>query len=233
MGGGGDSRIPSILKEIFSDNATCGLSPYSLEYKLLTDNAALCTTASGARSRCLSVNVVVRTYDFDPEVAAAQIDSWVRELRPALVVGESLGAVQAIRVKGVPHILVSPSLGAPLYFGHLAFLALIPGVTALLDHIYKPKPGDRQKLHFDFRTMRKYLLHRRIALLNSPLMGGKDRFFAFFGAKDHYRKTGVVSVRLYRKYFGSTYALYRGTHFMEEDFVRTLLADKIREFLAL
>ena len=44
MGGGGDSRIPSILKEALPQ-----------------------------------LNVVVRTYDFDPEVAAEQIQSWVTE----------------------------------------------------------------------------------------------------------------------------------------------------------
>ena len=100
MGGGGDSRIPSILKEALPQ-----------------------------------LNVVVRTYDFDPEVAAEQIQSWVSEIRPDLVVGESLGAVQTIRIKGVPHILVSPSLNAPLYLGYLAWLALIPGVTWIFDHI--------------------------------------------------------------------------------------------------
>src|SRR5574344_169273 len=116
MGGGGDSRIPSILRENVNSYIPKG---------------------DGRR-----INVVVRTYDFDPEIASAQISSWVDELKPALVMGESLGSVHAIRVKGVPHILVSPSLNAPLYLGYLAFLALIPGVTQLLDYIYKPKPGD-------------------------------------------------------------------------------------------
>ena len=134
MGGGGDSRIPSILKEALPQ-----------------------------------LNVVVRTYDFDPEVAAEQIQSWVSEIRPDLVVGESLGAVQTIRIKGVPHILVSPSLNAPLYLGYLAWLALIPGVTWIFDHIYKPKDGDRQKLHFTFPVLRKYRSHRRVALENATL----------------------------------------------------------------
>ena len=88
MGGGGDSRIPSILRENVNSYIPKG---------------------DGRR-----INVVVRTYDFDPEIASAQISSWVDELKPALVMGESLGSVHAIRVKGVPHILVSPSLNAPL-----------------------------------------------------------------------------------------------------------------------
>ena len=78
MGGGGDSRIPRLLRERFE----------------------------GTDLRC-----IVRTYDFDPETGHAQIASWVEELRPDLVIGESLGAIQALRVRGIPHLFVSPSLG--------------------------------------------------------------------------------------------------------------------------
>ena len=46
MGGGGDSRIPSILK-----------------------------------GQLDGLDVVVRTYSFDPDVAWVQISSWVDELR--------------------------------------------------------------------------------------------------------------------------------------------------------
>lgn len=196
MGGGGDSRIPSIL------NGHIG-------------------------------GVVVRTYDFDPERAGRQISAWVDELKPSLIIGESLGSLNAIRIKGLPHILVSPSLNAPLYFGYLAFLTRIPGVTALLDRIYRPREGDRQKLHFTFGTMRKYLPLRKEALMNSPSCGGKDYFFAFFGTRDHYRRSGIVSIRTYRKYFGDSYAVYCGTHFMEEEFIVSMLVPKIKEVLGI
>lgn len=196
MGGGGDSRIPSIL------NGHIG-------------------------------GVVVRTYDFDPERAGRQISALVDELKPSLIIGESLGSLNAIRIKGLPHILVSPSLNAPLYFGYLAFLTRIPGVTALLDRIYRPREGDRQKLHFTFGTMRKYLPLRKEALMNSPSCGGKDYFFAFFGTRDHYRRSGIVSIRTYRKYFGDSYAVYRGTHFMEEEFIVSMLVPKIKEVLGI
>ncbi len=201
MGGGGDSRIPSILAEHIN-----GCLP------------------SGCMVR---VSVIVRTYSFDPEEAWRQISAWVEELNPALIAGESLGSLNAIKIKGLPHVLVSPSLNAPLYFGYLAFLALIPGVTQLLDRIYKPREGDRQSLHFTFRTMRKYRRLRKEALANSPARGGKDSFFAFFGTKDHYRKSGIVSIRTYRKYFGDRYAIYDGTHFMEEEFVISMLIPEI------
>ena len=104
MGGGGDSRIPSILNEALTSHG---------------------------------VSVHVRTYDFDPEIAALQIAAWNDEVKPDLVIGESLGALHAIRIKGVPHLLVSPALNAPLYFELMAWLSLIPGVTAIFDRIYK------------------------------------------------------------------------------------------------
>lgn len=201
MGGGGDSRIPSILKEYFSSDTS------------------------------LDIKVVVRTYSFDPEEGRRQIEEWVDELSPSLVIGESLGAVQALRITGVPHILVSPSLNAPLYLGYLAFLALIPGVTALLDRIYRPKEGDRQKLHFSFRILRKYRAHRKAALADSASQNAADRCFAFFGTRDHYRKSGIVSVRTWEKYFGNTYEMYPGTHFMEEEFIISLLIPEIYKSL--
>lgn len=196
MGGGSDSRIPSIL----------------------------------ASETWQSVRVVARTYSFDPDVAAEQISAWVEELKPVLVIGESLGALHALRLRGVPHILVSPALNAPLYLYLLAWLSLVPGVTWLFDRIYKPREGDRQPLHFTSGILRKYRRHRKEALKGLPDDSGSDLFYAFFGTRDHYRLSGVVSVRTWRRYFGSgSYQLYEGTHFMEDEYVRTILADKIRE----
>lgn len=196
MGGGGDSRIPSILRDAFADE---------------------------------NIDVIVRTYDFDPEVAQAQIESWLEEIRPSLVIGESLGTIHAIKIAGIPHLLISPSLNAPLYLGYWSWLALVPGVTWLLDRIYKPKDGDRQKLHFKFLTLKKYLRHRREALANSIAAGSQDYFHAFIGTRDHYRKSGIVSIRTWKKYFGETYTLYEGTHFTEEEFIWSLVVPKIRE----
>ena len=198
MGGGGDSRIPSILADALS-----------------ADN----------------INVVVRTYDFDPEVGADQIAGWVSELQPELVIGESLGALQAMRVRGVPHIYVSPAMNSALYFEPLAWLTLIPGVTRFFDNFYRPKEGDRQPLHFIFSTLRKYRHHRKEALAASAADGGKYMNLAFFGTHDHYRRSGVVSVRSWRRLFGKdSYVMYEGTHFMEEEFIRSMLVPTVREF---
>lgn len=198
MGGGADSRIPSILRD--------SLARYD-------------------------ISVHVRTYDFDPETASVQIRSWVDEITPDLVIGESLGSLHAIRIKGIPHLFVSPALNAPIYFELMAWLSLIPGMTSLFDRIYKPREGDRQILHFTFRTLRKYRQHRKSALSQSPRNGGKDCFFAFIGTKDHYRKTGVVSLRTWKKHFGETYVTYDGTHFMEEEHIYLMLIPKILEVL--
>lgn len=179
------------------------------------------------------VRVVVRTYSFDPAVAAGQIAAWREELQPGLVVGESLGAIHAIRLRGIPHILVSPSLGAPKYLYRLAPLALIPGVPWLCSRIWRPREGDRQPLEFRFRTLRNYKAHWADALANTPAYGSPDPFFAFFGTRDHYRRTGVVRVSTWRKYFGNSFQIYDGTHFMEEEFVYSLLAPKILSVLHL
>ena len=58
-------------------------------------------------------------------------------------------------------------------------------------------------------------------------------FFAFFGTQDHFKKSGVVQVQLWRDIFGDTFQEYDGTHFMEEEYVASLLVPKVREMLAL
>lgn len=196
MGGGGDSRIPSILKD--------NLGP--------------------------DFEVVIRTYDFDPEVAGRQLSGWAAEVHPDLVIGESMGATHAIALKGYPHLFVSPSLNAPRYFAALAWLTFIPGVTALFDRIYRPRPGDRQRLHFTYRPLKKWRKVLGQALQNTPRNGSRDYFHAFFGTRDHYRRSGVVSIRSWKKWFGDgTWTVYDGTHFMEYEYVVSLLIPKIHE----
>ena len=196
MGGGGDSRIPRLLRERFAE----------------TD-----------------IRVIVRTYDFDPEVGRKQISGWVNELHPDLVIGESLGSVQALRITGVPHLYVSPSLGAPLILNRLAWLTLLPGGSALLHHIWPVKEGDRQPLLFKFPVMRKYKAHWEEAC-RAAREG--DYQYAFFGTRDHYKKSGAVNVDTWRKMFGDTFQEYEGTHFMEEEYVYSLLVPKILEVLS-
>ena len=198
MGGGAESRIPSILKDI--------LGP---EY-----------------------SIVIRTYDFDPEVASEQLASWAAGVSPDLVIGESMGAIHAVALRGYPHLFVSPSLNAPVFFRALASLAWIPGVTRFFDWYYHPKPGDRQALHFARKTLLKWPGIRKKALLNTPLNGSEDYFYAFFGTRDKFRRSGVVLIRTWRKYFGEgSWTVYDGSHFMEEEYIRSLLVPKILSLL--
>lgn len=198
MGGGGDSRIPSILKE--------NLGP--------------------------EFEVVVRTYDFDPEKARRQLSGWAEEVRPDLVIGESMGATHAIALRGYPHLFVSPSLNAPLFFMALSVLAWIPGVTRFFDWYYHPREGDRQTLHFDRRILHKWKGVYDDAMQNTPLHGSKDYFHAFFGTRDKYRRSGVVMVRTWKKFFGEgSWTIYEGTHFMEEEYIHSLLIPKILSVL--
>lgn len=176
------------------------------------------------------IDVVVRTYDFNPEIAAVQIASWVEELKPSLVIGESLGALQAMRIGGVPHIYVSPALNAPLFLGLLAPLCFVPGMRRLLNRVYRPKYEGRQVPDFTWRNLRPYLKHHRIALEAAA----GDSHFAFFGNSDHYRRSGVVSVRSWDRHFGEgSRAMYAGTHFMEEEYIHSMLIPKIMEILDL
>ena len=199
MGGGADSRIPGILGDCFSSADM--------------------------------PDVVVRTYDFNPDKAAGQIASWMEELHPDMLIGESLGAAHALvaRKEAMPVLLVSPALNAPVLFSRLAFLTAIPGVGALLDRIYRPRPGDRQSIHFCRANLRGWAELRSDALSRShaPAMT-----FAFFGDEDHYRRSGIVSVKTWKRCFGDdSFSIYHGSHFMEEEHVRSVLKEKILEML--
>lgn len=196
MGGGSDSRIPSILNEALPD-----------------------------------VEVICRTYSFDPEEASDQISSWMEEVKPDLVIGESLGCLHALRQTGVPRLLISPALNAPLYFEVLAWLTLIPGVTWIFDRIYRPREGDRQPLHFTFRTLRKYRRHRKLAFSSSSPSSCSAPIHAFIGTRDHYLRSAIVSVKTWKKHFGETFTLYDGTHFTEEEHIFSLVIPMILKVL--
>ena len=96
MGGGADSRIPSVLNEYFSGQSES------------------------------AVQVVCRTYSFDPEVAHEQIESWIEELGPDLIRGESLGSFHALRIYDRPVLLVSPALNSHIHFTVMSWLTWIP-----------------------------------------------------------------------------------------------------------
>ena len=201
MGGGADSRIPSVLNEYFSGQSES------------------------------AVQVVCRTYSFDPEVAHEQIESWIEELGPDLIIGESLGSFHALRIYDRPVLLVSPALNSHIHFTVMSWLTWIPGVSWYFGRKFRPREGDRQPLFFTRPVLKKYRLHGQTALRFKQ----KSAFevHAFFGTHDHYRRNGVVSIRRWKNLFGETFTLYDGTHFMELEYVHSLLVPKIKEVLSI
>ena len=131
-------------------------------------------------------------------------------------------------MRGIPHLFVSPSLGAPDVLVRLAWICKVPGGKALLHRIWRVKEGDRQPLRFEYDILKKYAAHWAAAK-KAAAEGGY--YYAFFGTRDHYRRSGVVKVSLWEEMFGKTYTIYDGTHFMEEEYVYALLIPKIHEIL--
>lgn len=197
MGGGSDSRIPSILCEHFN----------------VSDP---------------DVRVICNTYDFDPEIAHSQIEAWVDEYKPDLVIGESLGSLHALRIYGIPLLFVSPALNTPFFFKILSSVIWIPGMQTLFARIYRPREGDRQPLRFTRDILKNYEPHGRAALSRKE---DESYIHAFFGTRDHYRKSGVVSIKAWKKRFGNTYSIYDGTHFMENEHVYGILLPQVYKCL--
>ena len=87
---------------------------------------------------------------------------------------------------------------------------------------------------FDWEHLHDWKYYRDNALNNSPRSGGKDFFHAFFGTRDHYRRSGVVKVSTWKKcYGGDSFTMYGGTHFMEEEYILSLLIPKSLEVLGI
>lgn len=198
MGGGADSRIPSILREHFSISGD-------------------------------PIEVICRTYDFDPEIAHEQIEAWLKEFNPDLVIGESLGSLHALRITDIPLLFVSPALNTAFYFSLLSWLIWIPGMTRYFDNMYRPKEGDRQPLRFVRSILKKYRAHGKEALKGGCRDG--QYLHAYFGTHDHYRKSGVVSLQKWKRLFGESYTVYDGTHFMENEHVESILISDIYNVL--
>lgn len=178
-----------------------------------------------------SVTVVCRTYDFDPAVAHPVIRGWIDEFNPDLIIGESLGSIHALRIPDIPKLLVSPALGGPARLVSLAPWTRIPGVGWFCRRfIWRVKRPGRQKLTFRYGILKKYRAHGEALIANIPRVG---EVHAFIGDNDHYKKSGVVSNARWEQLYGpGTLTTYPGTHFMEEEFIRSLLIPKILEILS-
>ena len=172
---------------------------------------------------------VIRNYSFDPETAVREIEAWVEELKPCLIISESMGANYGILVgKGIAHIYLSPAFGAPVWIANLCWFSLIPGVPALLSRIFRPRPGKRQALDFHFRPAYHFVALRR--RVRAALKEGDNMSQAWFGSKDGYRRWGVVNIRRWQRFLGKKCChIDDNSHFWEKERVTgSGLLDEIR-----
>ncbi len=181
------------------------------------------------------LNLVARTYAFDPEIALVQIQGWIDEVKPDLIMAESMGANYALVLgEGVPRLLISPGLGAPALIGKFCWLSLIPGEPALWGRIFKPREGDRQALSFDFRTSSHF---RPLAkMVRDAMQKGQPSdgvlLRALFGRRDFYRKWGVVNIRRWKKHFGQdSCAIDDDSHFWNEERVQAVLLPELERIM--
>lgn len=170
-------------------------------------------------------DVCIRTYDFNPEIAQGQIALWVEEFKPDVIVGESMGATHALAIKDLPILLVSPALNVGKLFSRFAWVAKIPGVKPLLEKKYAPRSERRQKVRFEYDLLRKWERYRDIALGTEH-----KEIHAFFGKRDSYRRSGIVSIKTFSKKFGNNFTVYDGTHYMEEEYLESLLIPAILNY---
>ena len=208
MGGGSTSRVPNKLRtELTKMNFNKDGEP--------------CT-----------FNVICNTYDFNPEVASKQIASWVEECHPDLVIGESMGAIHAIGIQGMPHIYISPALN---YDRGAEFFRPLVAIGNLIGYNYHSQRGaNRQLIQGDPELLAKFkpmVQSYKEALLSQPQ---RDPSFAFFGKKDKYMLLGgIVSVKEYERLFGDSYEMHDGGHIFGASYVKPRLIPKMAEMLGL
>ena len=178
-----------------------------------------------------SLQVICETYDFDPEVATNQIADWVETYHPDLVMAESMGAIHALGIQGVPHIWLSPALNYD--HGAELFLPLI-SLANMMGYTYtKQRGARRQKILGNPELVAKFkpmIQSYKEAILNNPQ---RDSSYAYFGYKDPFRKTGIVSIKEYQRLYGNSYEVYEGGHCLDVRQIRPKLLPKIVEMLGL
>lgn len=204
LGGGVDSRIPSVLSEHYATHSySCG-------------------------GRSCTVNIHIFTYPFDPEKAQELIQAEASRIKPDLVIGESLGANHAMCVRGMPHLYVSPAMNAPEAFARIAPFTAIPGFGRILNRKFRPTRPGRQSMDFRKSVLKKYSRLHEYCMANSR----KDYAYAFFGTRDHYMKYGIVAVDQWKTLYGD-YCMYEGSHYMELEYLHSMLIPKINSLLGL
>ena len=207
MGGGRTSRMPRELKKQLSNmNFTKDGKPCKLD-------------------------VVCKTYDFDPEVATNQIAGWVETYHPVLVMAESMGAIHALGIQGIPHIYLSPALN---YDHGVQMAQPLVALSSLFGHtITKQRRRGRQVIVGDPGLLAKFkpmIQSYKEAILSSP---HRDLSYAYFGTRDPYKLGGIVSIEEYRRLYGDSYEEFDGGHCLDVRHIPDKILPKIVEMLGL
>ena len=207
MGGGSTSRMPSRLRQVLSNMH-------------FTKDGDPC-----------KLNVVCKTYDFDPEVATNQIAGWVETYQPVLVMSESMGAIHALGIRGVPHIYISPALN---YDRGAEFFLPLVSLGNMIGYTYTKQRGTkRQEIRGDYELVAKFkpmIQSYKEAILSGPQC---DSSYAYFGSRDGYMMTGIVSIEEYKRLYGDSYEEYDGGHCLDVNQIKPRLVPKIVEMLGL
>ena len=205
MGGGANSPVPRTLRRVLPN----------MQF-----------TKDGEPS---SLQVISETYDYDPEVATQQIARLMETYQPSLVISESMGAIHALGIQGIPHIYISPALN----YDRAATIAgpFIALGNSMGFHYRKQRGENRQQIRGDRELLARFrpmIQSYKEAVLKSQ---HRDPSFAFFGKSDEFKVLGIVSIEEYERLFGKTYEVHDGGHVFGARNVRPKLIPKIVEML--
>ena len=178
-----------------------------------------------------TLHVICETYDFDPEVATQQIGQWVETYQPVMVISESMGAIHALGIQGIPHIYLSPALNYDR--GVKIAMPLVAICEKMGIHYHKQRGRNNQLIHGDTKLLAKFqpmIESYKEAIRRNP---HPDTTYAYFGKKDEFRRAGIVSIKEYERLFGSSYETYEGGHVLDVSNAERVLVPKIVEMLGL
>ena len=205
MGGGRTTKMPKKLNQVLSKMN-------------LTKDGEPCT-----------LRVICETYDFDPDVATRQIGQWVETYQPVMVISESMGAIHALGIQGIPHIYLSPALNYDR--GVKMAMPLVAIGEMMGFHYHKQRGANNQLIHGDTQVLAKFqpmIQSYKEAIRRNP---NPDTSYAYFGDRDEFKLAGIVSIKEYESLFGDSYEVYEGGHVLDVKHAKGVLVPKIAEML--
>ena len=192
MGGSGGSYIPRCLDKKLS------------KMHFITKDGEPC-----------DLKVIRKTYNYDPDIATEQISKLVETNHPVLVIGESMGAIHALGIRGIPHIYLSPALN---YDRGVDLFLPLAELGSKFGLIYRKRRGARrQEIVGDPKLLAKFkpmLDGYKQAILDNP----RDPSYAYFGKNDPFKVRGIVCIEEYKRLYGDSgdnYEEFDGGHVLD------------------